>query len=267
MILTEENYYSNEANVHYMSVSQYKDFRKCEAQALAKLKGEYSEETADFFLIGSYVGAAIEGPEALEKFKVKNPGIFSSRGETKGQLKTDYKNADKMVSALMDDEECRSKLQGEKEVIVTAELFGVLWKAKLDVYAPDEGFITDLKTVKGIYEKYWDGTRYVSFIQNYGYDIQMSVYTEIEKLHSGRFERLEPLIVAVSKEDVPDKAVICFDDLMIEQQLENVYLHLPRIIEVKNELTDPKRCEKCRYCRKTKKVQGMIHYMSLLEVV
>lgn len=267
MKLTAKNYYSREANIHYMSVSQYKDFRKCEAGALAKLKGEYSEPAADHFLIGSYVGAAIEGPAVLEQFKLDHPQIFSSRGESKGQLKSDYKQADTMVEALRSDEECRSKLQGDKEVIVTAELFGVLWKAKLDVYAPDEGFITDLKTVKGIYEKYWDGSRYVSFVQYYGYDIQMAVYTELEKIQNHRFERLEPLLVAVSKEDVPDKAVICFDDLMIEQQLESVAANLPRIIEVKNELVEPNRCERCRYCRTTKQVKGMIHYLNLLEVI
>jgi hypothetical protein len=44
MILTNGNYYSQEANLEYMSVSQYKDFfgtlgyKGCEAQALAKLK-------------------------------------------------------------------------------------------------------------------------------------------------------------------------------------------------------------------------------------
>lgn len=266
MNLTQDNYYSQEANRHYMSVSQYKDFRKCEAAAMAKLNGEYTEYK-DCFNFGQYVGAAIEGKDALEKFKSEHPEIFSSRGETKGQLKSDYKHADKMIDVLMNDETCLEMLTGDKEVIVIAELFGVLWKAKLDVYAPDEGRIVDLKTVKGIYEKYWDGIRYVSFVQNYGYDIQMSVYPELERLQNKRFERLEPLIVAVSKEDVPDKAVICFDDVMIEQQLEIVSQHLPRIIEVKNELADPKRCEKCQYCRKTKKVQGMIHYLNLLEVV
>jgi hypothetical protein len=267
MKLTEENYYSQEANIAYMSVSQFKDFRKCEAAALARLKGEHKEETADCFLIGSYVGAAIEGPEALERFKDNNPGIFSSRGESKGQLKSEYKHADKMIDVLMTDETCREMLSGDKEVIITAELFGTLWKAKLDVYAPDEGRVVDLKTTKGIYEKFWDGSRYIGFVQHFGYDLQMAVYTELERIQNKRFERLEPLIVAVSKEDVPDKAVICFDDLAMEQQLEYVSLHLPRIIEVKNELSEPERCGRCRYCRTTKKVQGMIHYLNLLEVV
>ena len=47
MILTQENYYSKEANEEYLSVSQYKDFcgsvgrLGCEEQALAKISGDY----------------------------------------------------------------------------------------------------------------------------------------------------------------------------------------------------------------------------------
>ena len=41
MTLTNENYYSNETNREYMSVSQYKQFQKCEAAAMAQIKGEW----------------------------------------------------------------------------------------------------------------------------------------------------------------------------------------------------------------------------------
>mgnify|MGYP003225856121 CR=1 FL=1 len=59
MILTQENYYSKEANQEYLSVSQYKDFCGtigrvgCEEQALAKLNGDWEMEktTALWILI------------------------------------------------------------------------------------------------------------------------------------------------------------------------------------------------------------------------
>lgn len=38
--LTQSNYYSPETDQQYFSVSQYKDFMKCEAMAMAKLRGE-----------------------------------------------------------------------------------------------------------------------------------------------------------------------------------------------------------------------------------
>ncbi|ANY67286.1 hypothetical protein BBD42_12990 [Paenibacillus sp. BIHB 4019] len=264
MKLTEENYYSQEANLHYMSVSQYKDFLKCEAAAIAKLDGNYTEPKADCFLIGSYVGATIEGDWALKKFIKENPEIISTRGDSKGQLKSEYKLADKMVSVLLDDPVCRQMLEGDKEVIVTAELFGVLWKAKLDVHSPDDGRIVDLKTVKGVHERYWQHGKWVSFIENFGYVLQMAVYAELERRYNDRFASLEPLIVAVSKEETPDKAVICFDEESLAYELERVEEQLPRIIAVKEGIEQPTRCGRCRYCRLTKRVNGLIHYMDLI---
>lgn len=37
--LSQNNYYSVEADSQYFSVSQYKDFMKCEAMAMAKIRG------------------------------------------------------------------------------------------------------------------------------------------------------------------------------------------------------------------------------------
>ena len=60
-VLTEDNYYSAEADKRFMSVHQYLDFcshmgvQGCEARAMAKLNGEYKEETTDAMLVGSYV--------------------------------------------------------------------------------------------------------------------------------------------------------------------------------------------------------------------
>ena len=45
IILSDENYYSNEADWHYMSVSQYKSFLECEAATLAKLKNEWEPDS------------------------------------------------------------------------------------------------------------------------------------------------------------------------------------------------------------------------------
>lgn len=257
MKLTDDNYYSLEANRHYMSVSQYKDFLKCEAAALAKLDG-WKEPTNDALLLGSYVHSFLDG--TTDKVKQAHPEMFTAKGE----LKADFKRADNMIKAVMEDELCKQMLDGDHEVIVTANLYGVLWKAKLDVLRAEMGRMVDLKTVKSIHEKYWQEGAYVSFVEAYGYTTQMAMYVEIERLHNKRFERLEPLIVAVSKEDEPDKAVICFDNETLEAELEKVQLNLPRVIAVKNGIEEPNRCEKCRYCRQTKKAE-IVHYMNLLE--
>lgn len=86
-----------------------------------------------------------------------------------------------MIETLKDDGLCMFALEGEKEVIITAELFGTHWKSKLDVYNPINGRFVDLKTVKSIYDKVWtDEYGYCSFVEAYGYTIQMAVYAELE---------------------------------------------------------------------------------------
>ena len=53
MKLTAENYYSQEANEQFFSVSQYKDFMKCEAMALAKIRGQYRQPSTRCLLYTS----------------------------------------------------------------------------------------------------------------------------------------------------------------------------------------------------------------------
>ena len=70
--LTAENYYSQVANMAYMSVSQFKAFEQCEAAAMAELYGEYKAPTSTALLVGSYVDAWFEG--TLDKFILAHPG-------------------------------------------------------------------------------------------------------------------------------------------------------------------------------------------------
>ncbi|MEK4263643.1 PD-(D/E)XK nuclease-like domain-containing protein [Paenibacillus sp. FSL L8-0499] len=264
MELTSENYYSQEANKEFMSVSQYKDFIKCESTAMAKLSGKYSDMKHEALLIGSYVHAAIEGEDAFESFKKDNPEIYTAKKE----LKACFKAADNMIDSILSDDLCQTVLVGDKEVILTADMFGTMWKAKIDVLSRENGRITDLKTVKGIREKYWNGNKYVSFIQMYQYDVQMAVYAEIERLSGEmKFEYLEPTILAVSKEEVPDKEIIWFDEPLIHEKLKEVELNMPRILDVKFGNVTPSECGRCNYCKSKKRLASMTHYLDLLEVI
>src|SRR3712207_5772965 len=131
-----------------MSVSLFKSFLEeyggCEAKAIATLKGEWQEPPNPAFLIGQYVHSWSEGK--LEEFKKEHPEIISTRGATKGQLKKDFQIADKMVQALAKDKLIEKVRQGEKEVILTTELFGVPWKCQIDIDNPQA--IVDLKTTR-----------------------------------------------------------------------------------------------------------------------
>jgi len=260
--LTKDNYYSQEADKAYFSVSQYKSFLKCESSALARLNRTYEEPKSDALLLGSYVHSWLDG--TMEDFKKENPSIFSTRGASKGELKANFKHADEMVKVLEKDSLCMMALEGEKEVIMTGQLFGAPWKIRMDVYAPNLGRFADLKTVKAIRDRHWiEGVGWGSFVQAYGYVTQMAVYSQIEMQNRGG-ERLENYIVAVSKEEIPDKEVITVDFESIEEELKVVEENMQRLIRVKSGELSPKRCGSCGHCKRTKQLTGVTNYQDLI---
>lgn len=259
MKLNKQNYFSKEANQEYMSVSQYKDFLKCEKAALAKIKGEYQQEQTDALLAGKYVHAWNEG--VLEQFKKENPGLYKKDGS----LYAKYEILDDCIKTLENDRFAMMALEGQKEVIMTAELFGIPWKIMIDSYNPEKGRLTDLKVVRDLTTRHWNNTdkQYQNFIEFYGYTIQIAVYSEIERLVTGRKNYLEGLIVAVTKESPPDKAVIGFDEQMIEYELTGIEVNLPRIIKIKNGDTEPIGCGTCEYCKSIKQLSKVVHYSEI----
>lgn len=68
MKLNQNNYYSVESNRQFFSVSQYKDFMKCEAMALAKIRGEYQPAMTKAMLTGSFVDTYFEGTGKIKQF-------------------------------------------------------------------------------------------------------------------------------------------------------------------------------------------------------
>lgn len=269
MELNKNNYFSLEANRHYMSVSQFKSFVPsfggCEAQAMAKINGEYEQPSVMAFMEGHFVHAWNEG--TLNEFKADNPELYASTGKTAGQLKANFKHCNKMIEVLEADPLVMKALAGQKEVIMTAQLFGIPWKVMLDSYQPEVGVFADLKALKEIDGKWWnnEAQAYENFLDHYGYIIQMSVYAEIERLFKGREKEkwLLPHMVIVTKQDPPDHEILYFDYDTIAQHLQIVSNHIERVKAVKSGSIDPVRCEKCEYCRQTKKISRIKHFKEL----
>ncbi|MEF2244003.1 PD-(D/E)XK nuclease-like domain-containing protein [Paenibacillus sp. IITD108] len=262
MKLNKSNYFSLDADRHYMSVSQFKSFLPvyggCEARAMAKLHGEYVQKETDAFLIGKYVHAWNEG--TLAEFKADNPSLYSSRGSTAGQLKSEFKAANVMIEKLESDSLIMKALAGQKEVIFTAELFGLEWKIMIDSYQPNftaaAGIFTDLKTTQDLNKLVYNSLlrQYEHFIVAYGYNVQFAVYAEIEKQATGRDEWLIPHMVAITKQDPPDKELYQFDYEDITAALNIVRNNIDRVKEVKSGKALAVRCEECDYCRSTKRI-------------
>ena len=259
MRLNKSNYFSLQADKLYMSVSQYKTFKQCEAMAIAKINGLYKIDSPAF-LVGSYVHAWNDG--TLEQFKADHPEIISTRGATKGQLKKEFQLANEMIKTLENDSFVMRYLRGRKEVIMTGELFGMQWKIMIDNYNPSNDMFSDLKTVQSVHEKYFVDGKRVNFMEKFGYITQLAVYQEIES-QNRLGAKLTPYLVAISKEAAPDKAVIYADDETLESELLDVKSRMDRIKAVKTGEVPPKACGKCFYCRQNKKLNQAIHYSEL----
>lgn len=262
MILTSENYFSEEASREFLSVSQYKDFigtlgkQACEAQAIAKLNGEWEMEKTTALLVGSYVDSHFEG--TLATFKSQNPDIFTQ----KGTLKAEYKKAEEIINRVERDELFMKYMSGEKQVIMTAEMFGTPWKIKIDSYHEGK-CIVDLKVMKAIREaNYVKDFGYMDFIKYWGYDIQGAVYQEVVRINTGK--KLPFYIAAASKEKETDIELIQVEQNFLDEALAQVEVNTPKIIALKNGEYEPLRCGLCDYCKHTKVLTGPIWSSELL---
>ena len=238
MILTEENYYSDIANQEYMSVSQYKQFRKCEAAAMAELRGEWKRPPTTALLVGSYVDSWFEG--TLSEFKESHPEIFK-KTKSGPQLKADFIQAEEIITRVQQDRLFMRYMAGRKQVIMTRELFGAPWKIKMDSYHPDK--IVDLKVMRSM-----ERIMGKSFVEHWGYDLQMAIYSAVEG------NDLATYLAVVTKQDPPDIEVISIPKWRRVELLDEVERSMPRLLAVKSGQVEPERCGVCEYCRASKKL-------------
>lgn len=265
MVLTNENYYSNIANLEYMSVSQYKSFCECEAATMAQLHGEWERPSTTAQLVGSYIDSWFEG--TLEEFCIKNKdsiytqaslrkqkALFDIHPEAENEtplrglvLLEDFKKADGIIEFLQKDPTFMRYMSGKKQVIITFELFGCLWKAKIDSNHPDK--IVDLKITKSM-----DRVMGKSFVEYWGYDTQMAAYA------AGRGDDPCTYLAVATKQNPPAKAIISVPKWRREECLNEIKRNMPRILSVKSGKVPPRRCERCEYCRATHMITEPIDF-------
>lgn len=264
MQLNRDNYFSKEAEDLYLGSSSFKSWDifhgGCEAKQVAIKNGEWIEPLKSAFLLGSYVHAWSE--DNIQEFIKDN---YSKIYKKNGSLYADFEKADKMIDVLKNDPAVELMRKGEKEKIFTGKIGGVDFKIQVDILNLKENRFCDIKTTKSIYEKYWnDETKAKeSFILKYDYTLQMALYAEIIRQNLGNIDYLDSYIIAVDKQEQPDHEIIYMGKNFIKEKLEEIEIKLPHIIEVKNGLVDPIRCEKCEYCRSTKRIRKPIHYLDL----
>lgn len=267
MVLTAENYYSKEANLAYMSVSQFKDFNgtygkiACEFEAVEKLHERWNPKKSTALLVGSYVDSYFEG--TLDKFKKENSEIFSKTSQKKypnepgkWELLTAYTKAEEIIARIEKDEYFMKYMSGEKQTIMTGELFGTKWKIKMDSYIPEVA-IVDLKVMSSITELKWvRDLGYLDFVRYWGYDIQGAVYQKVVELNTGK--KLPFYIAAATKENEPDIRIIQITQNYLDEALSVVEANMPRVLRVKSGEALPDKCELCDCCRHNRVLTGPI---------
>ena len=268
MQITESNYYSPESNWEYCSASQYLSFvgrpflPGCEARTMAVLKGEYQEETTKAMLIGSILDCLWELDdlpleEKLNIIADRFPECVSTRGATKGELKTEYKLALRMYERTLKDELFCQFMSGEKQKIFTGSIEGVPFKIKIDSYIPDTA-IVDLKTTQNTsrnHRKYVaDSGNWETFYRGYDYVTQLAIYREIVRQNTGK--TLRCFLACIDKAEHPLPQIIELTPQMLDDALASVKAHIPTVKMLKSgEVKNYCRCEECDYCRDTYKCQ------------
>ena len=233
MELNQENYYSDDANREFFSVSQYKSFMSCEARAMAEISGEYVRPVTRALLVGSFVDRYFEG--TLEDFMKENPAIFTRKKE----LRAEFKRANQIIETVKTDPKFMDAMSGEKQRIFTFELFGVKWKAKLDSYNAGKA-ITDLKVVAKMYQ-----------LPQWRYDLQGAVYQKGVEICTG--EKLPFYLAVVTKERVMDRDIWQILQSTLDMALRQVEENIGRYADVKAGYIEPHFCGKCDYCKSIKK--------------
>jgi hypothetical protein len=243
--LNEANYYSQEMNKQYFSVSQYKDFCKCEAMAMAKINGTYEQPKSKALLLGSLVDELLTGDkESQDNFFIENKDeLFKKNGEPYA----DVAQALETIERIKKQPLMMKHLSGEHQVVMTGKIAGVPFKIKMDSYHPDK-MIVDLKYMSSLRSP----NMFDSMVKYWSYDIQGAVYQEIVRQNTGK--RL-PFYLDIGTKEKPahlDIAEIKQYDL--DAALDNVISRVPRFDLVKQGKAESERCEEydCDYCTTTR---------------
>ena len=222
---------------------------------MEKLNGRWEDEKSTALLVGSYVDSYFEG--SLEQFKKENKEIFTQKGE----LKANFKQAEEIIARIERDEYFMKFMSGQKQVIMTGELFGAKWKIKMDSYIPDVA-IVDLKVMASITDLKWvKDIGYLDFVRYWGYDIQGAIYQEIVRQNTGK--KLPFYIAGATKQAEPDIRIIHVTDNYLQEALHIVEANMPRILRVKSGEAEPDRCELCDCCRHNRVLTRPISIMDL----
>lgn len=230
----------------YVSFSAWCSYEECEAQALAKEKGEITFTQTEAMLVSSFMEMMLLEPEKYDDFIEKNPDVLNKRIK-EPTLKKVYLDTIEAAETIYKDETFMTFLMGDKQVELTGTINGVKVLGYADVLNVEAGFGTDFKYVKD-FNRAWNPAtkRRESFIEQRKYAVQVAIYRELCYQKYGKY--LDFYIAGATKEDVPRRVIAKFSDANYESSLDSFAQKLPRIVQLRKGEIEPTYCGKCEYC-------------------
>jgi hypothetical protein len=219
--------------------------KPCECKALAIAKGEYAMPKSSALMIGSYVDAYFDG--TLDKFKIKNPEIFTQKGE----LRADYKQAEVMIARAIKEPFFMKYMKGETQKILTSEINGVPIRVKID--SLNERRITDLKTTESLGKVYYnnDANEHLTFIDKYDYYAQAAFYCPAVYTNYGKWLPFYLAVITKDKENGvphPRLAIVQLSEQIIKQKLIEIEQKIRGAWMLLQGEIDPVPCGNCGWC-------------------
>lgn len=251
--LTQDNYFSQQADLEYCSVSQYKAFKRCEAQALALLKGEIPKEEKIAYMEGKLFETLVAG-DADSFLKENIEELTCSTGKTKGELKSNYKKILNSAKRITDQPFIVDIINRcEKQVILTGNISGVPIKCCLDLFDKEKKQIYDLKCMANFSDQ-WNSKNkcYETWYKYYGYILQLAIYKEIVRQNFNI--DCDVHLIAATKEDEPNIDAITIPNELLKIELNEFTTDVPFINKIKTGILKPKECGTCSYCKSKKKI-------------
>lgn len=243
---TRDNYFSTEMNQRYMSASQFKAFRKCEARAMAELKGEYVREETTALLQGKYLDAVFESTSDIF-LEDNSANVYKKNGEFYSHIDIVHT----VISRINQEPEYMRLATGEQQVIMTGLIQGVPFKIMIDSLLPDE-CIVDRKLMAGFPDAWIDGER-LPWWRAWGYDYQAAIYQYVYEQNTS--VRLPFRLAAVSKDKEPDVRICEFRQETLDNALGEVMMYAEHYEAIKKGKIVPEACGECDWCRRTRKIK------------
>jgi len=245
MKLTATNYYSEKANQEFFSVSQFKNFQKCPAAALAQIKGEWEPERGRALLLGSYIDEYLLGTTTSMKQFIKDN--YDELFKKNGDPYADVAQAEEAISRIRNQPLMLKYLYGDNQKIMTGEIAGVPFKIKMDCYKEGE-FISDLKYLASLRSP----NLFTNVIDYWNYTMQGAAYVEIVRQNTG--VTLPFYLVIATKEKPCHCELVKLNQYDMDEQLDILKANIGRFQQMKQGLIEPERCEdyNCDYCTTTK---------------